>query len=207
MLTRDFLTLNADLQTAFHAIITASGRQNQRPPWRPACRPDAADGLVDLLVTSANVEPGAGIHYRESCTGIRALPLAPRVLFIGGPPYGSMQPGPYAGAERRWAHDRRRHRPPDESLEEELTPREAGDDYRRYLPTSRKLELDDGRTVNAPVFITDPRHPLFEADTSAGDCGAADMRAKGAAWHQRSASVRVDQSCANSACTTLASTI
>lgn len=36
-----------------------------------------------------------------------------------------------------------------------------------YLPTRCQLTLDDGRTVNALVFIMDPRHPLFEADTRA----------------------------------------
>lgn len=36
-----------------------------------------------------------------------------------------------------------------------------------YLPSWRKLELDDGRTVNALVFIMDPRHPLYESDTRA----------------------------------------
>lgn len=34
-----------------------------------------------------------------------------------------------------------------------------------YMPSWCKLELDDGRTVNALVFIMDPRHPLYEADT------------------------------------------
>ena len=36
-----------------------------------------------------------------------------------------------------------------------------------YLPTWCRLELDDGRTVNALVFIMDPRHPQYEADTRA----------------------------------------
>jgi cation transport protein ChaC len=36
-----------------------------------------------------------------------------------------------------------------------------------YMPSWRKLELDDGRTVNALVFIMDPRHPLYESDTRA----------------------------------------
>lgn len=36
-----------------------------------------------------------------------------------------------------------------------------------YLPTRCQLALDDGRTVNALVFIMDPRHPLFESDTRA----------------------------------------
>ncbi|SQC42313.1 Cation transport protein chaC [Klebsiella pneumoniae] len=44
---------------------------------------------------------------------------------------------------------------------------EAGDDHRLLSATWCKLELDDGRTVNALVFIMDPRHPLFEPDTSA----------------------------------------
>jgi cation transport protein ChaC len=34
-----------------------------------------------------------------------------------------------------------------------------------YLPSWCNLELDDGRTVNALVFIMDPRHPLYESDT------------------------------------------
>ena len=36
-----------------------------------------------------------------------------------------------------------------------------------YLPTWCQLTLDDGRTVNALVFIMDPRHPLYESDTRA----------------------------------------
>lgn len=48
-----------------------------------------------------------------------------------------------------------------------------------YLPTWCKLELDDGRTVNALVFIMDPRHPLFEADTSAQVIAPLIARASG----------------------------
>lgn len=36
-----------------------------------------------------------------------------------------------------------------------------------YLPTWCQLDLDDGRTVNAIVFIMDPRHPEYESDTRA----------------------------------------
>ncbi len=36
-----------------------------------------------------------------------------------------------------------------------------------YLPSWCKLTLDDGRIINALVFIMDPRHPLYEADTRA----------------------------------------
>ncbi len=34
-----------------------------------------------------------------------------------------------------------------------------------YLPTWCELELDDARKVTALVFIMDPRHPLYEADS------------------------------------------
>ncbi|OWS73756.1 gamma-glutamylcyclotransferase [Pantoea sp. VS1] len=34
-----------------------------------------------------------------------------------------------------------------------------------YLPTWCELTLEDGRTVTALVFIMDPRHPLYEADS------------------------------------------
>ncbi|MNN59040.1 ChaC-like protein [compost metagenome] len=60
------------------------------------------------------------------------------------------------------------YRLPDASLEQELTllwKREMITGC--YLPTWCQLTLDDGRTVNALVFIMDPRHPLFEADTRA----------------------------------------
>ncbi len=36
-----------------------------------------------------------------------------------------------------------------------------------YLPTWCQLDLDDGCTVNAIVFIMDPRHPEYESDTRA----------------------------------------
>ncbi|NIF20119.1 gamma-glutamylcyclotransferase [Candidatus Pantoea multigeneris] len=36
-----------------------------------------------------------------------------------------------------------------------------------YLPTWCELTLDDGRKVTALVFIMDPRHPLYEADSCA----------------------------------------
>jgi cation transport protein ChaC len=60
------------------------------------------------------------------------------------------------------------YRLPDATLEEELSllwKREMITGC--YMPSWCKLELDDGRTVNALVFIMDPRHPLFEADTRA----------------------------------------
>jgi len=60
------------------------------------------------------------------------------------------------------------YRIPDESLEEELSllwKREMITGC--YLPSWCKLTLDDGRTINALVFIMDPRHALYESDTRA----------------------------------------
>jgi len=60
------------------------------------------------------------------------------------------------------------YRLPEAQLEDELTllwKREMITGC--YLPTWCRLALDDGRTVNALVFIMDPRHPLYEADTRA----------------------------------------
>ena len=60
------------------------------------------------------------------------------------------------------------YRLPEETLEQELTllwKREMITGC--YLPTWCQLDLDDGRTVNALVFIMDPRHPEYESDTRA----------------------------------------
>ena len=64
------------------------------------------------------------------------------------------------------------YRLPEETLEQELTllwKREMITGC--YLPTWCQLDLDDGCTVNAIVFIMDPRHPEYESDTRAVDCG------------------------------------
>ena len=60
------------------------------------------------------------------------------------------------------------YRLPEETLEQELTllwKREMITGC--YLPTWCQLDLDDGCTVNAIVFIMDPRHPEYESDTRA----------------------------------------
>lgn len=60
------------------------------------------------------------------------------------------------------------YRLPESTLEEELTllwKREMITGC--YLPTWCSLTLDNGRMVNALVFIMDPRHPLYESDTHA----------------------------------------
>ncbi len=59
------------------------------------------------------------------------------------------------------------YRLPEETLEQELTLLEARDDYRLLSANRVSADLDDGRTVNAIVFIMDPRHPEYESDTRA----------------------------------------
>ncbi|ADU69640.1 ChaC family protein [Pantoea sp. At-9b] len=48
-----------------------------------------------------------------------------------------------------------------------------------YLPTWCELKLDDGRNVSALVFIMDPRHPLFEADSCPGTIAPLIAQASG----------------------------
>ncbi|VFS42633.1 Uncharacterized protein involved in cation transport [Serratia liquefaciens] len=79
----------------------------------------------------------------------------------------------------------------DDTLEEELTllwKREMITGC--YLPTWCKLELDDGRTVNALVLLLWIRAiHWFEPDTSAQVIAPLIARASGAARHQRPVSV------------------
>jgi len=48
-----------------------------------------------------------------------------------------------------------------------------------YLPTWCPLRLDDGRKVNALVFIIDTQHPLYEADSRAETIAPLIARASG----------------------------
>ncbi|QKJ86964.1 Gamma-glutamylcyclotransferase [Paramixta manurensis] len=48
-----------------------------------------------------------------------------------------------------------------------------------YLPTWCDLLLDDGRKVTALVFVMDPRHPLYEADTCVTTIAPLIARASG----------------------------
>ena len=152
MLTRDFL-INADCKTAFGAIeeslLWSAEQRAASLAATLACRPDAGSvwifGYGSLMWNPA-------LEYRETCTG--TLPAC--------------QPGRMLALKEGGRTTGVAYRLPDETLEEELTllwKREMITGC--YLPTWCKLELDDGRTVNALVFIMDPRHPLFEPDTRA----------------------------------------
>ena len=151
MLTRDFL-INADCKTAFGAIeeslLWSAEQRAASLAATLACRPDAGSvwifGYGSLMWNPA-------LEYRETCTG--TLPGWHRAFCLRLT----------AGRGSAVAY-----RLPDETLEDELTllwKREMITGC--YMPTWCKLDLDDGRTVNALVFIMDPRHPLFEPDTRA----------------------------------------
>ena len=158
MLTRDFL-LNADCKTAFGAIeeslLWSAEQRAASLAATLACRPD--DGSV-WIFGYGSLMWNPALEYRESCTG--TLPGWHRAfcLRLTAGRGSAMQPGRMLALK-----------------EGGRTTGVAG----CYLPTWCKLELDDGRTVNALVFIMDPRHPLFEADTSAQVIAPLIARASG----------------------------
>ena len=128
---------------------------------------------MDLWLRFAYLEPGAQL---SRVLHRHAAGLAPRVL----PAVDRCQPGRMLALKEGGRTTGVAYRLPDDTLEEELTllwKREMITGC--YLPTWCKLELDDGRTVNALVFIMDPRHPLFEPDTSAQVIAPLIARASG----------------------------
>ena len=165
MLTRDFL-MKADCKTAFGAIeeslLWSAEQRAASLAATLACRPD--DGPV-WIFGYGSLMWNPALEFVESATG--TLRLAPRLLFA--PDRRTRQ---RVSARRMLALKEGgrttgvAYRLPDTTLEDELTllwKREMITGC--YMPSWCKLELDDGRTVNALVFIMDPRHPLYEADT------------------------------------------
>ena len=146
VITRDFL-MNADCKTAFGAIeeslLWSAEQRAASLAATLACRPD--EGPV-WIFGYGSLMWNPALEFTESCTGTlvgwhRAFCLR---LTAG------------------------RGTAPEETLEQELTllwKREMITGC--YLPTWCQLDLDDGRTVNAIVFIMDPRHPEYESDTRA----------------------------------------
>ena len=111
---------------------------------------------MDLRLWIVDVESGTGVyrvvHRYTGWMASRVLPASDRRLAL-------KEGGRTTGVA---------YRLPEETLEQELTllwKREMITGC--YLPTWCQLDLDDGRTVNAIVFIMDPRHPEYESDTRA----------------------------------------
>jgi len=167
VLTRDFL-LKADCKTAFGAI-------EESLLWSPeqraaslaatlACRPD--DGPV-WIFGYGSLMWNPALDYSESCTGTLVGWHRAFCLRLTAGRGSACQPGRMLALKEGGRTTGVAYRLRDCALEEELSllwKREMITGC--YLPTWCRLALDDGRTVNALVFIMDPRHPLYESDTS-----------------------------------------
>ncbi len=149
MLTRDFL-MNADCKTAFGAIeeslLWSAEQRAASLAATLACRPD--DGSVWIFGYGSLIWNPA-LNYRESCTG--TLPGWHRAfcLRLTAGRGSACQPGRMLALKEGGRTTGVAYRLPDDTLEEELTllwKREMITGC--YLPWC-KLELDDGRTVNA----------------------------------------------------------
>ncbi len=121
---------------------------------------------MDLRLWIVDVESGTGVyrvvHRYTGWMASRVLPAPDRRARDCAPA------GTDACTERGRTHYGVAYRLPEETLEQELTllwKREMITGC--YLPTWCQLDLDDGCTVNAIVFIMDPRHPEYESDTRA----------------------------------------
>ncbi|WP_213198815.1 gamma-glutamylcyclotransferase [Klebsiella aerogenes] len=180
MLTRDFL-MNADCKTAFGAIeeslLWSAEQRAASLAATLACRPD--NGSV-WIFGYGSLMWNPALEYSESCTG--TLPGWHRAfcLRLTAGRGSAHQPGRMLALKEGGRTTGVAYRLPDETLEQELTllwKREMITGC--YLPTWCRLELDDGRTVNALVFIMDPRHPLYESDTSAQTIAPLIARASG----------------------------
>ncbi|WP_279051536.1 gamma-glutamylcyclotransferase [Cedecea davisae] len=168
MLTRDFL-MKADCKTAFGAIeeslLWTPEQRSASLAATLACRPDQSPvwlfGYGSLMWNPA-------FEFEESAPGTLVGWHRAFCLRLTAGRGTACRPGRMLALKEGGRTTGLAYRLPEAILEEELTlvwKREMITSC--YLPTWCKLELDDGRTVNVLVFIMDPRHPLYEADTRA----------------------------------------
>ncbi|WP_213716040.1 MULTISPECIES: gamma-glutamylcyclotransferase [Cedecea] len=168
MLTRDFL-MKADCKTAFGAIeeslLWSPEQRSASLAATLACRPDQSPvwlfGYGSLMWNPA-------FEFEESAPGMLVGWHRAFCLRLTAGRGTACRPGRMLALKEGGRTTGLAYRLPEACLEDELTlvwKREMITGC--YLPTWCKLELDDGRTVNALVFIMDPRHPLYEADTRA----------------------------------------
>ena len=168
MLTRDFL-IQADCKTAFGdieaALLWSAEQRAASLAATLACRPDSGPvwifGYGSLMWNPA-------LEFNESCTGTLVGWHRAFCLRLTAGRGTACQPGRMLALKEGGRTTGVAYRLPDETLEQELTllwKREMITGC--YLPTWCRLALDDGRTVNALVFIMDPRHALYESDTRA----------------------------------------
>lgn len=168
VLTRDFL-MKADCKTAFGAIeeslLWTPEQRSASLAATLACRPDQSPvwlfGYGSLMWNPA-------FEFEESAPGTLVGWHRAFCLRLTAGRGTACRPGRMLALKEGGRTTGLAYRLPEAILEEELTlvwKREMITGC--YLPTWCKLELDDGRSVNVLVFIMDPRHPLYEADTRA----------------------------------------
>ncbi|EAO9631259.1 gamma-glutamylcyclotransferase [Salmonella enterica] len=168
MLTRDFL-VNADCKTAFGAIeeslLWSAEQRAVSLAATLACRPN--DGAV-WIFGYGSLMWNPALAYEESCTGTLEGWHRAFCLRLTAGRGTACQPGRMLALKEGGRTTGVAYRLPESTLEEELTllwKREMITGC--YLPTWCSLTLDNGRMVNALIFIMDPRHPLYESDTHA----------------------------------------
>ncbi len=167
MITRDFLA-NADCSTAFgdieSSLLWSSEQRAASLAATLACRPDGPVwifGYGSLMWNPA-------LEYEESATGSLEGWHRAFCLRLTAGRGTTSQPGRMLALKEGGRTTGVAFRLPEATLEQELTllwKREMITGC--YLPRWCPLQLDDGRIVNALVFIMDPRHPLYESDTRA----------------------------------------
>ncbi|WP_437890336.1 gamma-glutamylcyclotransferase [Phytobacter sp. V91] len=166
MLTRDFL-MKADCKTAFGdieaSLLWSAEQRAASLAATLACRPD--DGPV-WIFGYGSLMWNPVLEFTESCTGTLVGWHRAFCLRLTAGRGTACQPGRMLALKEGGRTTGIAYCLSEHHLDEELMllwKREMITGC--YLPSWRKLELDDGRTVNALVFIMDPRHPLYESDT------------------------------------------
>nr|WP_205246410.1 MULTISPECIES: gamma-glutamylcyclotransferase [unclassified Enterobacter] len=161
--------MKADCKTAFGAIeeslLWSPEQRSASLAATLACRPDQSPvwlfGYGSLMWNPA-------FEFEESAPGMLVGWHRAFCLRLTAGRGTACRPGRMLALKEGGRTTGLAYRLPEAGLEDELTlvwKREMITGC--YLPTWCKLELDDGRMVNALVFIMDPRHPLYEADTRA----------------------------------------
>lgn len=180
MLTRDFL-MRADCTTAFGAIeeslLWSAEQRAASQAAMLACRPD--NGPV-WIFGYGSLMWNPALNYCESVTGTLVGWHRAFCLRLTAGRGSACQPGRMLALKEGGRTTGVAYRLPDDEVESELSllwKREMITGC--YLPTWCQLDLDDGRTVTALVFIMDPRHPLYESDTSVQAIAPLIARARG----------------------------
>ena len=156
VITRDFL-MNADCKTAFGAIeeslLWSAEQRAASLAATLACRPD--EGPV-WIFGYGSLMWNPALEFTESCTGTLVGWHRAFCLRLTAGRGTAHQPGRMLALKEGGRTTGVAYRLPEETLEQELTllwKREMITGC--YLPTWCQLDLDDGRTVNAIVFIMD----------------------------------------------------